>query len=877
MAAKDEDPFGSRRQLDLGADGTFSYFSLPALRDAGVVKQLERMPISIRLLLESALHQCGSEGIAEHDVARIAEWSPVGDQLEIPFKPARVILQDTAGAAALVDLAGMRAAIAARGGDPSAVNPVIGVDMVVDHSLQVDHSGTSDAAEKNEAIELSRNLERFRFIRWAQESLRNFRVMPPGVGIIHQVNLERLTSCAAVSRRGADSVAHWDSVIGSDSHTPMINALGVLGWGVGGIEAEAAMLGQPLPMALPRVVGVRLEGRPSRGVTTTDVVLTLTQVLRKHRVVDAFVEFFGPGVATLSVPQRATLSNMAPEYGSTVALFPFDAECVRFLSLTGRAPATIRLAERYAHEQGLLWTPDFPLPEFSSVVTFDLSQVEPSVAGPSRPHDRVSLPGLRRAGTAPKRGELGDESVVIAAITSCTNTSNPSVMLAAGLVARNAARRGMRVPSFVKTSMAPGSRAVVEYLRRADMVAPLEALGFHVVGFGCTTCIGASGPLLPGVEEEVGARGLKVAAVLSGNRNFEVRIHPSVVSNYLASPPLVVAFALAGTTNIDLTTEPIGADSSGQPVFLEELWPSDEEIQALRDAHITRDVFEVVYGNPSEGSDGWRRITSDASALFSFEPGSTYVAAPPYFDAIDSPATVLSAIHGARPLIIVGDAVTTDHIAPAGNIPIESPAGQYLIAAGVAPEDFNNYAARRCSHDVSTRGTFASVRLRNLMLPGNEQGWMTLHQPSGERMSIFDAAQRYASEGTPLVVLAGAEYGTGSSRDWAAKGPRLLGVVAVIASSFERIHRANLTAMGIFPLELARGQSVESLGLPADMTFDIEPPPSPAPRDEVRVTARGRHGQVTFITLLRADSSMEIDYLLHGGVLPRAARRILQR
>ncbi|HXF82510.1 MAG TPA: aconitate hydratase AcnA, partial [bacterium] len=814
---------------------------------------LERLPFTVKVLLENVLRQAGQGPFGDDDVATVAAWQPGAlSGAEFPFLPGRVLLQDFTGVPVIVDLAAMRDALRTLGGDPRRVNPIVPADLVIDHSVQVDVFGSPEAFARNVALEYERNRERYLLLRWAQRAFDNLRVVPPGTGIVHQVNLEYLARVVDVRPEpdGAP-VARPDTLVGTDSHTTMINGLGVLGWGVGGIEAEAVLLGQPMYLTRPEVVGLRLVGELADGVTATDLVLTVTQLLRKVGVVGKFVECFGPSVGALSLPDRATIANMSPEFGATATMFPIDNETLAYLRLTGRSEEQIALVEAYARAQGLFRTPGSPDPLYDQVVELDLSKVEPSVAGPRRPQDRVSLAGVgpnfraafaERLAAAPsgspggvavaqrppvarvrvgdRTAELTHGSVVIAAITSCTNTSNPEVMVAAGLVAKKAVERGLSVPPTVKTSLAPGSAVVSAYLHRSGLSPFLEALGFHTVGYGCTTCIGNSGPLPPPVAEAIQAHDLVTVAVLSGNRNFEGRIHPLVRASYLASPPLVVAFALAGTVNIDLTRDPLGTDRRGQPVYLRDVWPKDEEIRAVIRQAISPELFIERYRDVFHGDETWRSLPVPESEVYRWDPASTYVQRPPFFEGLTATPPAPSDIVGARVLAWLGESVTTDHISPAGAIPKDSPAGRYLIERGVAPVDFNTYGARRGNHEVLMRGTFANVRLRNRLAGGREGGWTT-HLPSGELLPIYDAAMRYQAEGTPLIVLAGAEYGSGSSRDWAAKGPMLLGVRAVLAQSFERIHRSNLVGMGILPLEFRQGESPETLGLDGTEVFDI--------------------------------------------------------
>ncbi|MCK6529547.1 aconitate hydratase AcnA [Myxococcota bacterium] len=896
------DPFGARTSFDTGA-GTASLYRLGRLAEIGVAPSLERVPYSIRVLLESALRSCDGFQVTEDDVRKLAAWrADAAADVEIPFKPARVILQDFTGVPVLVDLAAMRSAVRRLGGDPARINPLVPVDLVIDHSVQVDEFASPVALARNAEIEFARNGERYEFLRWGQGAVRGFRAVPPSTGIVHQVNLEFLAPVVMTREVGGEVLAFPDSLVGTDSHTTMINGLGVVGWGVGGIEAEAVMLGQAMSMRMPEVVGFRLVGSARPGVTATDVVLTVTQILRKRGVVDKFVEFCGPGLPSMSLPDRATIANMAPEYGATMGFFPVDEETLRYLRRTARPEALVRLVERYTKEQGLFRTAESPEPEFTDLLELDLSTVEPSLAGPKRPQDRVPLRDLkgsfRGALSAPvkergfglasadlgrsaevRRGGRASEvrhgSVVIAAITSCTNTSNPSVLMAAGLLARKAVARGLAVPPHVKTSLAPGSRVVTEYLKAAGLMGDLEALGFHVVGYGCTTCIGNSGPLPPEVAGAVKEAGIVASAVLSGNRNFEGRVHPLVKANYLASPPLVVAFALAGTTDIDLSRDPLGTDREGRPVFLEEIWPSSGEVSAAVEAAIRPDMFAETYAHAFDGDEAWSRIPTSSDEIYGWDEASTYIQEPPFFAGLTLDPPPVDAIRGARALAVLGDSVTTDHISPAGDIPEDSPAGRYLQSRGVRKADFNSYGSRRGNDRVMVRGTFANIRLKNLMVPGVEGG-VTAHQPSGERASIFDAAERYRAEGVPLIVLAGKEYGTGSSRDWAAKGTLLLGVRAVIAESFERIHRSNLVGMGVLPLQFQEGQSVESLGLTGREAFDLpEVGGDLQPGQAITVRATREDGtSFEFGVKVRLDTPVDVHYYRNGGILHGVLRQL---
>ena len=842
---------------------------------------LARLPHTVKILLESLLRRAGSRDVTEADVAALARWPEPTPSARVAFVPARVLMQDFTGVPAVVDLAALRAAVAAGGGDPERVNPLVPVDLVIDHSVQVDAFGTEGAYRLNIDFEYRRNAERYALLRWAQGAFRHFRVVPPGMGICHQVNLEHLSQVVAVR----DGVAFPDTLLGTDSHTTMVNGLGVLGWGVGGIEAEAAMLGQPMFLPWPRVVGVRTLGALRAGTTATDLVLTLTEILRARGVVGSFVEFFGAGLSTLRIEDRATLSNMCPEYGATAALFPADRRSLHYLRETGRA-ALWPLVEAYTTLQGLFRTDDDPDPVFSEVVDLDLSTVEPSLAGPRRPQDRRSLPEVRGsfaevfadrlAASPPSREAVSNGSVVIASITSCTNTSNPSVMVAAGLLARKAVEAGLAPRPWVKTSMAPGSRVVTDYLDAAGLLAYLDKLGFNLVGYGCTTCIGNSGPLPDEVAAAVTDGDLAVVAVLSGNRNFEGRIHPQVRASYLASPPLVVAYALAGTVDIDLTTEAVGTTPDGVPVMLADLWPTPAEIGDALFGSVSAAQFEREYGRIFEGDERWRSLPAPSGTLFAWDPASTYVREPPYFEGVGPAVTPPGDIAGARVLAWLGDSITTDHISPAGSIKIDSPAGRFLVAHGVAPRDFNSYGARRGNHEVMVRGTFANVRLRNRLAPGTEGPW-TVHLPDGERTTIFDAATRYAEAGVPLVVLAGKEYGSGSSRDWAAKGTRLLGVRAVIAESYERIHRSNLVGMGVLPLQFHDGESAESLGLTGREAFSIRGVAAGLrPGQDLVVEAAPEAGAVVrFTVTLRIDAEAEVEYYTNGGILAMVLRSML--
>ncbi len=878
-------------------------YDLARLEALGLAK-ISELPYSVRLLLEAALRTCDGYEVTEQDVRNLAGWSADGvAEVEIPFKPARVVLQDFTGVPCVVDLAAMRSAMKRLGGDPKKINPLIPVDLVIDHSVQVDRFATSDALDLNVEMEFSRNRERYEFLRWGQLAFNNFRVVPPSVGIVHQVNLEFLAKGVFLREDQHGRVAVPDTLVGTDSHTTMINGLGVLGWGVGGIEAEAVMLGQPLYMLMPEVVGFEVSGQLAPGATATDLVLTVTEILRKEKVVGKFVEFFGPGVAHMKLADRATIANMAPEYGATMGFFPVDDETLNYLRRTGREEHEVQLVERYAKENQLFRTDASPAPKFNKVIRLDLASVEPSLAGPKRPQDRVALGAMkqtfRKALTAPvaERGyaldnvalqrkatvkdnghsaEIGHGAVVIAAITSCTNTSNPSVMIGAGLLARNAVAKGLKVKPYVKTSLAPGSRVVTDYLEKAGLLKDLDALGFNVVGYGCTTCIGNSGPLPDAVAKAVTDGDLVAAAVLSGNRNFEGRVNPHVKANYLASPPLVVAYALAGTTDIDLVNEPLGTGTAGAPVYLRDIWPQADEVRRLIDSSVLPEMFRDRYGNAFSGNERWNAIEVSGGEIYDWDAASTYIQEPPFLIDLPKQAGAIQPIRSARVLALLADSVTTDHISPAGAIALKSPAGKYLMEHGVEPVDFNSYGARRGNDRVMTRGTFANIRIRNATAPGTEGG-VTRHFPSGEQMSIYDAAMRYQAEKVPLVVLAGAEYGTGSSRDWAAKGTYLLGVRAVIAISFERIHRSNLVGMGVLPLEFTGGKTWQTLGITGEEIFEFSGlDESLQPRSEITVTATAPDGKKSeFKCRVRIDTPVELDYYRNGGILQTVLRKLL--
>ena len=912
------DSFATRSRLDIGGQ-SYTYASLPRL---GERFDLARLPYSMKILLENLLrHEDGISVLPEH-IEAVARWDPQAEpDTEIAFMPARVVLQDFTGVPCVVDLAAMRDAVVKLGGDASQINPLIPSELVIDHSVQVDVFGKAEALDINGRIEFERNRERYAFLRWGQKAFDGFKVVPPNTGIVHQVNLENLARVVMTGSRGGEAWAYPDTVFGTDSHTTMINGIGVLGWGVGGIEAEAAMLGQPSSMLIPQVVGFRLTGKLPEGATATDLVLTVTQMLRQHGVVGKFVEFFGDGLQHLPLADRATIGNMAPEYGATCGIFPIDAESLNYLRLSGRGEEQIALVEAYARAQGLWHEPGSAQASYSSVLELDMGQVRPSLAGPKRPQDRVLLGDMQRnyrenvalltaardrrtpevadfineGGTAAVGNEalhkgvahieidgrphkLKDGAVVIAAITSCTNTSNPAVMVAAGLLARNAAARGLDRQPWVKTSLGPGSRVVTDYLEKAGLLKELEKVGFYIVGYGCTTCIGNSGPLPAEVSAGIATGDLAVTSVLSGNRNFEGRVHPEVKMNYLASPPLVVAYALAGTTDIDLTSEPLGTGSDGQPVYLRDIWPTGKEIGDVIAATIGPEMFKQNYADVFKGDSRWNTIDSPDGELYAWDDGSTYIKNPPYFEGMTMEVGGIEDIHGARVLGLFGDSITTDHISPAGNIKKDSPAGRFLQSRGVQPADFNSYGSRRGNDDVMVRGTFANIRIKNLFF-GGEEGGNTLYFGSTppEKMSIYDAAMRYRNEGTPLLVIAGKEYGTGSSRDWAAKGTNLLGVKAVVAESFERIHRSNLVGMGVLPLQFKEGQNAHSLGLDGTETFDISGLENGASKS-ARITARKADGQaVEFEVHVLLLTPKEVEYFRHGGLLQYVLRQLATR
>ncbi len=885
------DSFNSRATLNV-AGKAYEIFRLPALQDRFDVTTL---PFSLKILLENLLRFEDGANIDAGDIEALAGWDPSGtEEREIAFTPSRVLMQDFTGVPAVVDLAAMRDAMGQLGGDPNRINPLQPAELVIDHSVQVDSFGSADAFELNAKLEYQRNQERYSFLKWGQKAFSNFKVVPPDTGIVHQVNLEHLARVVFASDKAGRLQAYPDTLVGTDSHTTMVNGIGVLGWGVGGIEAEAAMLGQPISMLIPKVVGFRLSGRLPEGATATDLVLTVVEMLRRHGVVGKFVEFFGDGLDHLPMGDRATIANMAPEYGATCGLFPIDDETLSYLRLTGREDDQIALVEAYAEEQGMFRTATSPEARYSETLELDMASVVPSLAGPKRPQDRVPLATAKpmfldaladmkqQAGETESKSvsttingkpvEMSDGAVVIAAITSCTNTSNPSVMVGAGLVARNARAKGLEVKPWVKTSLAPGSRVVTGYLEQSGLMDDLQALGFHVVGYGCTTCIGNSGPLPPEVSRAISEGNLNVVSVLSGNRNFEGRVHAEVRMNYLASPPLVVAYALAGRMDMDPYSEPLGTGSDGQPVFLKDIWPAQHDIQEIITGHVSEEEFHRAYQDVFAGEARWANLPSPEDQRFDWDDQSTYVRNPPYFRGMDTQPGDIAPIQGARVLALLGDSVTTDHISPAGAIKADSPAGRYLVAHGVEPADFNSYGSRRGNHEVMMRGTFANIRLRNLLAPGTEGG-VTRHQPSGEEMSIYDAAMRYQSESVPTLVLAGKEYGSGSSRDWAAKGPRLLGVRAVIAESYERIHRTNLVCMGVLPLQFQPGDTAAGLLLTGQESFSIQGLATGS--NEVTVQATAEDGsQVSFPARVRIDTPKEWEYYHHGGILPYVLRQL---
>jgi aconitate hydratase len=897
-----EDFFATLDRLEIGQK-TYTLYRLDKLAK-NTSTNFERLPFSIRILLESVLRQCDGRQITQDDVINLANWKPnMSGRSSFPFRPARIILQDFTGVPAVVDLAAMRSALSRLGGDPSRINPQIPVDLVIDHSVQVDFFASQDALQRNAEIEFQRNRERFEFLHWGQQAFDNFRVVPPATGIVHQVNLEYLAKVVLSSKADGETLLYPDTLVGTDSHTTMINSLGVAGWGVGGIEAEAAMLGQPLDMVTPDVIGFKLLGELSEGVTATDLTLTVVQKLREFGVVGKFVEFFGPGLKQLSLPDRATISNMAPEYGATMGFFPVDEETLRYLALTGRSAELIQLVEIYFKKQGHFRNVDTPDPDFTDILELDLSTVETSLAGPKRPQDRTSLVDMKRKFNAdlvaPKAAGgfalstedldrefqvntngsqtgMGHGSVVIASITSCTNTSNPSVMVAAGLLAKKAVEIGLTTKPYVKTSLAPGSRVVTDYLDNAGLLEPLADLGFNLVGYGCTTCIGNSGPLPGEVVKAITGGDLVAAAVLSGNRNFEGRVHPYVRANYLASPPLVIAYAIVGTVDIDLTKDPIGFDENQHPVYLKQIWPTTEEVNQTISESIQPEMFSERYQDVFSGNKTWSAIEGSEGDLYHWQKDSTYIQEPPFFEGLTGDIPHINEIRGARVLAILGESITTDHISPAGAIPADGPAGKFLIEQGVSLRDFNSYGSRRGNDRVMTRGTFANIRLNNQMVPGVEGGY-TVHLPDEVQMSIFDAAQKYKADGVPLVVLAGKEYGAGSSRDWAAKGTLLLNVKAVIAESFERIHRSNLVGMGVLPLQFLDGEGAEHFEFTGREKFTVmNLNDRITPRSKVPVTAVRANGeQLEFEVLLRLDTEIEIEYYRNGGILHTVLRNLL--
>jgi aconitate hydratase len=896
MAQKHVDSFGTRRVLRVG-DQSYDIFRLDLL-ESTAFQNISRLPVSLKVLLENLLRQEDNHHVTKGDIEALANWNPqVKSEKEIAFMPARVLMQDLTGVPAVVDLAAMREAMKRLGGDPKKINPLAPVDLVIDHSVQVDFFGSADALHKNSEIEFKRNLERYAFLRWGQTAFDNFRLIPPDTGICHQVNLEYLAPVVFRAQKDGAHFAYPDTVVGTDSHTTMINGLGVVGWGVGGIEAEAALLGQPIIMLIPEVIGFKLHGKLPEGATATDLVLTVVQMLRKKGVVEKFVEFYGAGLSSLSLADRATIGNMGPEYGATIGYFPIDDETLRYLELTGRDRHLINLVESYAKEQGMFRTDSSPDPMFTDSLELDLATVVPSLSGPRRPQDRIplteskksfkeALPSLMKGGdinktvTVQNNGDkfaLTHGSVVISAITSCTNTSNPSVMIGAGLLAKKAAEKGLASKPWVKTSLAPGSKVVTEYLKDSGLLPYLEAIGFHLVGYGCTTCIGNSGPLPEPVVNAIQEGDLVAAAVLSGNRNFEGRIHPNVRANYLASPPLVVAYALAGSMDTDLYNEPLGNDSDGKPVYLRDIWPTPQEVQETMRKSVRSEMFRKEYGQVTEGDEQWKNMPVPQGELFQWDLQSTYVREAPYFDGMSRTPAELKEIKGARVLALLGDSVTTDHISPAGSIERNGPAARYLSNNDVLPKDFNQYGARRGNHEVMMRGTFANIRLKNMLAPGTEGG-VTVHLPDKKQMSIYDAAIQYQKEGIPLIVIAGKEYGSGSSRDWAAKGPRLLGVKAVIAESYERIHRSNLIGMGIVPLQFKPGENLKYYNLTGFETFEIVGISAGLKlRQTLTVRAMREDGEVQeFTVLCRIDTPAELEYYRHGGILEFVLRQLLQ-
>ncbi|MGO4107115.1 aconitate hydratase AcnA [Paenibacillus sp. YAF4_2] len=898
-----QDQYSVRSSLEVGGK-SYAYYRLQGLEDQGL-GEISKLPFSIKVLLEGAVRQFDGRAITKEHVKQLADWAVNRDDKEIPFIPSRIVLQDLTGVPVVVDLAAMRETVKKAGGDPKKINPLVPVDLVIDHSVMVDAFGSPDALEINQRIEFERNAERYRFFRWAQTAFDNFRAVPPDTGIVHQVNLEYLASVAATKTVDGETFVFPDSLVGTDSHTTMINGLGIVGWGVGGIEAEAGMLGQPLYFVTPEVIGFKLTGSLAEGATATDLALTITQLLRKKGVVGKFVEFFGSGLSNISLPDRATVANMAPEYGATVGFFPVDTTTLEFLRATGRTEEQIELVEAYYKAQGMFRTDATPDPTFTEVVELDLATVVPSLAGPKRPQDRIELTSMKEAWNEIVRkpvdkggyglteekteevvtinhangkvSEMKAGAVVLAAITSCTNTSNPSVMVGAGLVAQKAVARGLVKPEYVKSSLTPGSLVVTDYLVKAGLLESLEALGFHVAGYGCATCIGNSGPLPDDVSQAIADNDMTVAAVLSGNRNFEGRIHAQIKANYLASPPLVVAYALAGTVNIDFASEPIGFDPQGEPVFLKDIWPTNQEIADAMSASLSPEMFRAKYENVYTQNERWNAIPVPEGELYEWDPKSTYIANPPFFDSLADGIRNVEDIKAAKTLLALGDSVTTDHISPAGSIRPDAPGGKYLIANGVEKKDFNSYGSRRGHHEVMVRGTFANIRIRNHMAPGTEGGFST-YQPTGEVTSVYEASMQYQADKTNLVVLGGKEYGTGSSRDWAAKGTFLLGVKAVITESFERIHRSNLVGMGVLPLQFQAGQGWQALGLTGFETFDIVGLTNDVqPGDLVSVIATREDGsQLEFKVIVRLDSLVDVDYYRNGGILQTVLRQMIQ-
>jgi len=901
MSLKSKDPFNAKIKIDTPSGSAYFYL-LNKLEKDGIAP-VSKCPFSIKVLLESVLRNCTEDVITREDVIELAKWHPAKpSNREVPFKPARVILQDFTGVPSIVDLAAMRSAMRRLGGDPKKIEPLIPCNLVIDHSVQIDSYGTSNALSFNMQMEFKRNRERYEFLKWGQNAFKKFGVIPPGVGIIHQVNLEYFAKGVFAEQSEGQTILYPDSLVGTDSHTTMINGLGIVGWGVGGIEAEAVMLGQPLYMLAPEVVGFRLTGELPEGATATDIALTVVQKLRGKGVVGKFVEFYGPGVSKMSLPDRATIANMAPEYGATMGFFPMDDESLRYMRRTGRSAEQVELVERYSKEQGLFRTDDSPDPEFSDTLQLDLGSVEPSVAGPKRPQDRIELSRVKTEfhkallATFQERGfnlqkedlaksagvnmnggyNMTHGAVVIASITSCTNTSNPSVMLGAGILAKKAVERGLSVPKYVKTSLAPGSRVVTEYLNESGLTVYLDELGFQTIGYGCATCIGNSGPLPEPVAKAINKENLVAAAVLSGNRNFEGRVNPLTKANYLASPPLVIAYAIAGTMDIDIVNEPLGKDKNGNPVYLKDIWPTQQDIAAFLENASKPDIFKKMYADVNSFNPEWNKIPVEKSELYNWKKESTYIQEPPFFSDMKPEPENITSVKNARVLVLLGDSVTTDHISPAGAIPADSPAAQYLISGGVEPKDFNSYGSRRGNDKVMVRGTFGNIRLKNLLVPGVEGG-VTLKLPEGTQTWIYDAAMEYKNENVPLIVIAGKEYGTGSSRDWAAKGTMLLGVKAVIAESFERIHRSNLVGMGILPLQFKNNDSAPSLGLNGHETFTIPLSNDLQPMQEITIEAVNEQGvKKSFSVIARLDTPVEIKYYRNGGILQTVLREMLK-